>query len=670
MGKAKILAATLAGLVFILGANPSLASVGAGTLGTGLWGSQHAGLQKAGVQNALLPAVPIPASPGELHVTAAGDFSSSSAAAGVISGMAAASSDLSLALGDLSYGATGAEQSWCDFITSRTGNGYPFQLLAGNHESNGQNGNINDFSACLPNQLPGLVGTYGRQYYVDVPEQNPLVRFVMISPGIPFANGALNFSVGSPNYNWTSAAIDGARAATIPWVVVGMHMPCLSLGQYDCASVAPIANLLLSKKVDLVLNGHEHLYQRTKQLATAPGCSGLATNVYTAACVANGSDAMGKGAGTVFATVGTGGVTLRDINAADPEAQYFAASSGLNATPSHGYLDLKFTTTALSADFVATAGTFADSFTIAPAGANVPPTAAFTSSCVELSCSFDASGSSDPDGSIVSYAWDFGDGATATTRVSSRTYAAAGNYPVTLTVTDNDGASRGTTQTVIATQAPTGGVLAQDGFGRTLSGSLGTADTGGPWSTTGSSSDYSVAAGVGRIRIPSLGSGRNAFLPPVSSSNTETYMELATDKAATGSGLYLSGSGRKIAGAGEYRAKVQLVAGGSLRLSLVRASATGAETTIQAAVTIAGLSYAVGDALALRMEVSGTSPTTIRAKVWEVGSAEPGAWQRSITDTTANMQGAGGIGVATYLSSGATNAPVTVTLDNVLVTEP
>ena len=46
---------------------------------------------------------------------------------------------------------------------SRSAPGYPFELLSGNHESNGQNGNINDFSACLPNQLPGVVGTYGRQ---------------------------------------------------------------------------------------------------------------------------------------------------------------------------------------------------------------------------------------------------------------------------------------------------------------------------------------------------------------------------------------------------------------------------------------------------------------------------------------------------------------------------
>ena len=77
-----------------------------------------------------------------------------------------------------------AEQTWCDFVTDRVGEGYPFELISGNHESNGLNGNINDFSSCLPNQLPGAVGTYGRQYYVDVPADNPIARFIMISPSL------------------------------------------------------------------------------------------------------------------------------------------------------------------------------------------------------------------------------------------------------------------------------------------------------------------------------------------------------------------------------------------------------------------------------------------------------------------------------------------------------
>jgi PKD repeat protein len=71
---------------------------------------------------------------------------------------------------------------------------------------------------------------------------------------------------------------------------------------------------------------------------------------------------------------------------------------------------------------------------------NQPPVARATSSCTGSSCSFDATASSDPDGSVASYSWDFGDGTHATGATATHGYAAAGSYTVTLTVTDNGGA--------------------------------------------------------------------------------------------------------------------------------------------------------------------------------------------------------------------------------------
>ena len=61
------------------------------------------------------------------------------------------------------------------------------------------------------------------------------------------------------------------------------------------------------------------------------------------------------------------------------------------------------------------------------------------SGTVDVAVQFDGSGSTDPDGSIVSYAWDFGDGNTGTGVNPSHTYAAAGTYDVQLTVTDDSG---------------------------------------------------------------------------------------------------------------------------------------------------------------------------------------------------------------------------------------
>jgi hypothetical protein len=71
--------------------------------------------------------------------------------------------------------------------------------------------------------------------------------------------------------------------------------------------------------------------------------------------------------------------------------------------------------------------------------ANTPPVARFTFSCSALSCSFDGSASTDSDG--TTYAWTFGDGTGAGGRTVAHTYAQAGSYTVTLTVTDDAGSN-------------------------------------------------------------------------------------------------------------------------------------------------------------------------------------------------------------------------------------
>jgi len=83
-----------------------------------------------------------------------------------------------------------------------------------------------------------------------------------------------------------------------------------------------------------------------------------------------------------------------------------------------------------------------------PPPGNNAPTASFTASCALLTCSFDASASSDSDGSIASYSWSFGDGNSASTVAAANTYAANGSYSVSLTVTDNEGATNTTSQVV------------------------------------------------------------------------------------------------------------------------------------------------------------------------------------------------------------------------------
>ncbi len=96
-------------------------------------------------------------------------------------------------------------------------------------------------------------------------------------------------------------------------------------------------------------------------------------------------------------------------------------------------------------------------------GGNQPPTADFSDSCTDLDCTF-TDLSSDPDGSVVAWSWDFGDGNSSSTQSPSHTYGGGGTYEVWLTVTDDGGLTHSTTKDVEVIGPPPPNEAPEAGF--------------------------------------------------------------------------------------------------------------------------------------------------------------------------------------------------------------
>ena len=328
------------------------------------------------------PVGPAAAQTGSFTFGAAGDFGANSNTSAVLKAVAGAGTDFFVALGDLSYSQVTPESAWCDFVKSRVGTTYPFELISGNHENTGQDGAIANFAACLPDRLGGLTGTYAKEYYYDYPASAPLARMINISPNLAFpGESTYQYTVGSAHYNWLVNAIDSARSAGIPWVIVTNHENCIkagsAAGSTNCEIGADLQKLFVDKRVDLVLQGHTHTYQRSKQLALGPACSTVINTAYDADCVVNdgSSGTYAKGAGMVLVISGTGGESTGSVSTSDPDAQYFAKLSGSN----YGFMKFQVTATQLTARFVPATGTFTDSFTIGVPSGNQAPLAASAS---------------------------------------------------------------------------------------------------------------------------------------------------------------------------------------------------------------------------------------------------------------------------------------------------
>lgn len=296
------------------------------------------------------------------------------------------------------------------------------------------------------------------------------------------------------------------------------------------------------------------------------------------------------------------------------------------------------------------------------AGGDGAPTAAFTSDASFLLVSLDATSSSDPDGDALDHAWSFGDDSTGTGATISHTYDAEGSYDVTLTVTDDDGNTDSVSNQVMV-MAPAQ-PIAKDGFERSVDPGWGMADIGGGWTLTGEASKWRVVEDRGRS-VVDAGSGLAARLLDVSTDTADATISFSVDKVSTGSGLYFTLLGRRLENGDGYDVSVVLQPDSEVAIRLGK-TLGGDDSTVDA-MTVPGLLYAPGTVLHLRAQIFGTDPTTVRGRVWADGTDEPGAWQLTTEDSEPALQEPGMFGLNSYLSSSASNGPIEVTYDDLLV---
>ncbi|HXI32565.1 MAG TPA: PKD domain-containing protein, partial [Gemmatimonadales bacterium] len=359
-------------------------------------------------------------------------------------------------------------------------------------------------------------GDRGNGYYsVDLGSS---WHIVVLNSNYTFVPTAL----GSAQEQWLRADL---AAASGKCIVALWHHPKFYSSTEGPLSAGTITDGfwadLYAAHADLIVNGHMHSYERFAQVNPAgnPDPNGIREII-----------------------AGTGGAWP------DAPSTYFWPTSQAYISGVWGVLQLTLNTGSYSWHFLPADGdTASDSgsttcHNVAPP-TNTPPTAQAGgpySGAEGTAITFDGSGSSAAGGGILTYAWNFGDGTTASGVSPTHTYVDNGTYAVTLTVTDGSGltSAAATSTATISNVAPSvnAGSALSALTGNPLSLSVTFSDLGaldGAWT-------YSINWGDGSA--PTTGSA-TAQSVPITASHTyaaagsDTIQVTVTDKdGGTGAG--------------------------------------------------------------------------------------------------------------------------------------
>jgi predicted phosphodiesterase len=260
-------------------------------------------------------------------------------------------------------------------------------------------------------------GTYYAKYYPYPYVSNFYWSFDYGPVHFTCVDQYATYTAGSAQYNWV---VNDLASTTKPWKILLMHEPMYSAGTHanNTTSQNVFLPLIDQYNVDLVLNGHNHNYSRA-----------MVNNV-------------------PHIVDGGGGAPLYAVDTSWPNV--VTATSAL----SYATFDVNGNTMTMTAKN--TSGAVIDTITLTHGAVNQPPVAnagpdqnvTDTDGNGSESVTLNGSGSSDPDGTIASYVWKEGATQIATGATPAVTLA-VGTHTITLTVTDNLGATG--TDTVVVT---------------------------------------------------------------------------------------------------------------------------------------------------------------------------------------------------------------------------
>lgn len=216
-----------------------------------------------------------------------------------------------------------------------------------------------------------------------------------------------------------------------------------------------------------------------------------------------------------------------------------------------------------------------------------------------------------------------------------------------------------------------GGFLIKDTFTRSSSnGWTGVLDSGQHWlnndGTSSSGTNLTMDGSTGKISRTNVSTTENQIVSNVAEIEQTAYMEFQFDKLPVGVGSELSIATllRYLDQDNHLYMNMRVSPDGSGTLGVGMELAT-VDSLLGSYYNYSAGTFAATTWYAMRIQATGTSPTTVRGKAWALAGAEPG-WQQEQTNSDSVFQAALSVGLRYRVDPAISNSPIVATFDNYL----